>query len=98
MRDFVQDLRYAIRQMARKPGMTIFAVLSLALGIGANSSIFSLVNAILFRELPAQRPQELVDVYSGKEGEFQYAIQWSCSATGSGSSASAATPKSSGRP
>jgi predicted permease len=76
MRDFVQDLRYAIRQMARKPGMTIFAVLSLALGIGANSSIFSLVNAILFRELPAERPQELVDVYSGKEGDFQYAT-WS---------------------
>jgi len=76
MRDFVQDLRYAIRQMARKPGMTIFAVLSLALGIGANSSIFSLVNAILFRELPAVRPQELVDVYAGKEGDFQYAT-WS---------------------
>ncbi|HKH50071.1 MAG TPA: ABC transporter permease [Thermoanaerobaculia bacterium] len=76
MRDFVQDLRYAIRQMARKPGMTLFAVLSLALGIGANSSIFSLVNAILFRELPAQRPQELVDVYGGKEKEFQYAT-WS---------------------
>ena len=76
MRDFVQDLRYAVRQMARKPGLTIFAVLSLALGIGANSSIFSLVNAILFRELPAQRPQELVDVYSGREGEMQYAT-WS---------------------
>lgn len=76
MRDFVQDLRYAIRQMARKPGLTVFAALSLALGIGANSSIFSLVNAILFRELPAQRPQELVDVYSGREGEMQYAT-WS---------------------
>jgi predicted permease len=76
MRDFVQDLRYAIRQMARKPGLTLFAVLSLALGIGANSSIFSLVNAILFRELPAERPQELVDVYAGKEGEMQY-MTWS---------------------
>jgi len=76
MRDFVQDLRYAIRQMARKPGVTLFAVLSLALGIGANSSIFSIVNAILFRELPAQRPQELVDVYGGKEKESQYAT-WS---------------------
>jgi predicted permease len=76
MRDFVQDLRYAIRQMARKPGLTLFAVLSLALGIGANSSIFSLVNAILFRELPAEKPEELVDVYSGEEGESQYAT-WS---------------------
>lgn len=76
MRDFIQDLRYAIRQMARKPGLTLFAVLSLALGIGANSSIFSLVNAILFRELPAEKPQELVDVYAGQEGEGQYAT-WS---------------------
>lgn len=76
MRDFVQDLRYAIRQMGRKPGLTIFAVLSLALGIGANSTIFSLVNAILFRDMAAERPQELVEVYSGQEGEFQYAT-WS---------------------
>ena len=76
MHDFVQDLRYAVRQMARKPGLTIFAVLSLALGIGANSSIFSLVNALLFRELPAERPQELVEVYSGKEGDMQYTT-WS---------------------
>jgi predicted permease len=76
MRNFIQDLRYAVRQMARKPGMTLFAVLSLALGIGANSSIFSLVNAILFRELPARNPDELVDVYSGKEGEMQY-LTWS---------------------
>lgn len=76
MHHFVQDMRYAIRQMARKPGISIFAVLSLALGIGANSSMFSLVNAILFRDLPAEKPQELVDVYSGKEGEMQYAT-WS---------------------
>lgn len=73
MRDLVQDLKFAVRQMARKPAITLFAILSLALGIGANSSIFSLVNAILFRELPAERPQELVDVYVGKQGEFQYA-------------------------
>lgn len=73
MRDLVQDLRFAVRQMTRKPAVTLFAVLSLALGIGANSSIFSLVNAILFRELPAKRPQELVDIYVGKKGEFQYA-------------------------
>jgi hypothetical protein len=72
MRDFVQDLRYAIRQMARKPGVTVFAALSLALGIGANSTIFSLVNALLFRDLPGHRPQELVEVYSGTEGEMQY--------------------------
>ncbi|HEV7874277.1 MAG TPA: ABC transporter permease [Enterovirga sp.] len=72
MNDLVQDLRYALRQMARKPGITAFTVLSLALGIGVNSSIFSLVNALLFRDLPGQRTGELVDVYVG-EGKFRYA-------------------------
>jgi len=73
MSDLVQDIRFAARQMARKPGITAFAVLSLALGIGVNSSIFSLVNAVLLRSLPAVRPAELVDVYVGQTGEFRYA-------------------------
>jgi predicted permease len=73
MSDLLQDVRFAARQMARKPGLTAFAVLSLALGIGVNSSIFSLVNAILLRDLPAVRPAELVDVYVGKAGEIRYA-------------------------
>ena len=73
MNTLVQDLRFAVRQMARKPAITLFAVLSLALGIGVNSSIFSIVNAVIFRDLPGQRTQELVDVYVGEEGEYQYA-------------------------
>jgi predicted permease len=73
MNDLLQDIRFAARQMARKPGITVFAVLSLALGIGVNSSIFSLVNAVLLRNLPAVRPAELVDVYVGQKGEFRYA-------------------------
>jgi predicted permease len=73
MNDLMQDIRFAARQMARKPGITAFAVLSLALGIGVNSSIFSLVNAVLLRSLPAVRPAELVDVYVGQTGEFRYA-------------------------
>jgi predicted permease len=73
MNDLLQDIRFAARQMARKPGITVFAVLSLALGIGVNSSIFSLVNAVLLRNLPAVRPAELVDVYVGQTGEFRYA-------------------------
>lgn len=72
MNDLVQDLRFALRQMARKPGITAFTILSLALGIGVNSSIFSLVNAVLFRDLPGQRTGELVDVYIG-DGKFRYA-------------------------
>ena len=73
MNALVQDLRFAVRQMARKPAMTLFAVLSLALGIGVNSSIFSLVNAVIFRDLPGRRTQELVDVYVGEVGEYKYA-------------------------
>src|SRR4051812_1960015 len=73
MNDLFQDVRFAARQMARKPGITAFAVLSLALGIGVNSSIFSIVNSVLLRDLPAVRPSELVDVYVGQTGEVRYA-------------------------
>src|SRR5262245_6659066 len=72
MSDLLQDVRYAIRQMVLRPGFTAFAVLSLALGIGVNSSIFTLVNAVLMRDLPAVRPGELVEVYCGSPGEFLY--------------------------
>lgn len=72
MRDLLQDLRFAFRQMAQRPGFTLFAVLSLALGIGVNSSIFSIVDAFLLRDLPAARPDELVEVYVGDKGGFRY--------------------------
>jgi predicted permease len=54
-----QDLRYAIRQLARSPGFAAAAVLSLALGIGANTAIFGLMDAVLFRSVPVTRPAEL---------------------------------------
>src|SRR5579872_1050404 len=59
-----QDLRYGIRMLAAKPGFTAIAVAVLALGIGATTGIFSLVNALLLKPLAIQRPDEIVGVYS----------------------------------
>jgi len=82
----MQDLRYGIRQLRQSPGFTLVAVASLALGIGANTAIFQLVDAIRLKMLPVEKPQELVSIdfeknssragwFSTRSARFTYA-QW----------------------
>ena len=56
----IQDLRYGLRMFLKSPGFTAVAILTLAMGIGANTAIFSLIDGILMRGLPVQDPQHLV--------------------------------------
>src|SRR5436190_14386483 len=58
--NFIQDVRYGLRQLRRSPGFTAVAIITLALGIGANTAIFTLINSLLLRSLPVENPKELL--------------------------------------
>ncbi|MBW3536097.1 MAG: ABC transporter permease, partial [Gemmatimonadetes bacterium] len=71
-----QDLRYALRRLAAAPGFTLVAVLSLALGIGANTAVFSLVDRVLFYDPPVGDPETLVDVYQNWRGRPYWSLSY----------------------
>ena len=93
----ISNVRLAVRGLVKTPGFTVTVVLTLALGIGANTAIFSLVNDVLFRELPVRDPGELVLFRNveGRDGRLSRAGENNGSLDpATGRPASTSTPKS----
>ena len=70
MESWIRDLIYGVRMLRRNPGFTAVVVLTLALGIGANTAMFTAINAVIFKPMPVSDPEELVMLYTWRENSF----------------------------
>ena len=77
LENLARDLRYGARVLRKTPGFTIIAVLSLAIGIGANTAVFSLVDTVLLRMLPVRSPEQLMVVTWGARADLNLSSTWS---------------------
>ncbi len=76
MEKLIQNLRYGLRTILKQPGFTAIAVFALALGIGANTAIFSVINAVLLKPLPFSAPDKIVNVWNTAEKEDQFDVTY----------------------
>ena len=74
MESLIKDIRYGFRNLVKRPGYTAIALATLALGIGANTAIFSLISTVLLRPLPAPHPEQLVEVYGTTHRGADYTL------------------------
>jgi len=80
LRDVRQDLAYAVRLLSRNPGFTFVAILTIALGIGVNTTLFSVFNAVALKPLPVAQPDQVVRMKrwfeTGSQGDIQYSFSY----------------------